>query len=273
MSKLLCVATFACLLFNASARAEAASVTLAWDPNSEPDLAGYIVLVGTQSGRYDRVIEVGKTTIWTFGQAENGQTYYFVVQAVNTGGERSEFSAEVWITVDEPDGPASPEENPDPVDQDPGGEQESGPPGSVRLALSRTAVSFGAIAGTNGLRSAAQQAAVTFSNGSSTWIAKTNAPWLQIPDNSGNGAGAFTMSVKDGTYTPGTLTGTITVSAPNATNAPRTIPVTLRVVGIRQRTNRCARHTSRQHHRRDRRHRGDRLGHRRHRRQGSSHLS
>jgi predicted phage tail protein len=97
MSKLLYALTFACFMFSTAARAEAASVTLAWDPNSESDLAGYTVLFGTESGRYDRVLEVGNTTTWTFNQAEINKTYYFVVQAVNTSGARSEFSAELAV--------------------------------------------------------------------------------------------------------------------------------------------------------------------------------
>ena len=201
MSKLLCVATFACLLFNASARAEAASVTLAWDPNSEPDLAGYIVLVGTQPGRYDRVIEVGKTT--TLDIRPGGERPDLLLRGA--GREHERRAQRVFGgSVDHrrrPDGPASPRRRR--IRPSGPGEPEV-PPGSVRLALNRTSLSFGAIAGTNGLRSAAQQAAVTFSNGSSTWIATTNAPWLQITGNAGNGAGAFTMSVKDGTYAPAT---------------------------------------------------------------------
>ncbi|HVJ27922.1 MAG TPA: hypothetical protein VM493_10290 [Vicinamibacterales bacterium] len=104
-----------------------------------------------------------------------------------------------------------------------------GPNADTRVAINRTSLSFGAIAGTNGLRSAAQQAAVTFSNGSSTWTASTDAPWLQITNGSGAGAGSFSATVKAGTYEPSTLTGTITVSAASVPNSPLQIPVTLRV--------------------------------------------
>jgi len=206
-------------MFVGSARAEAASVTLAWDPNGEADLAGYIVLFGTQSRRYDRVLEVGKTTTWTFSEAEINKTYYFVVQAVNTSGARSEFSAEVAATVG--DGGAVV----------PGPGPGSGPPTGTRVAINRTSFTIGAIAGTNGLRSASQKAAVTFSNGSSTWTATTDAPWLQISGGSGSGAGAFSVSLKSGSYAPSNESGTITVTAPNAPNSPLTIPVTLRVYG------------------------------------------
>src|SRR5918993_1924344 len=227
MPKLLYVLTFVCFMFGTAARAEAATVTLAWDPNSEVDLAGYTVLFGTQSGRYDRVIEVGKTTMWTFREAEVNKTYYFVVQAVNTSGVRSEFSQEVQTTVHDP-GFQSPSE---PGGPDPGTSPEDNPPeGSTRLSVNRTSLTFGAIAGTNGLRSAAQHASVTFSNGSSTWIAKSNVPWVQITREQGDGPGSFTVTLAPGTYAPTVATGTITVTAPTAWNTSVKIPITLRVV-------------------------------------------
>ena len=36
--------------------------TLMWDPNTESDLAGYIVHYGTQSGNYTTQVNVGKNT-------------------------------------------------------------------------------------------------------------------------------------------------------------------------------------------------------------------
>src|SRR5688500_455290 len=144
MPKLLYVLTFVCFMFGTAARAEAATVTLAWDPNSEADLAGYTVLFGTRSGGYDRVIEVGRTTTWTFREAEVGKTYYFVVQAVNTSGARSEFSNEVQTTVPDPGFQSPSDPGPGP---DPGPEPPDGPPppdGSTRLSVNRTSLSFGA---------------------------------------------------------------------------------------------------------------------------------
>ena len=48
-----------------AARAEAQSVTLAWDPNSEPDLAGYLIGYGTAPGQDHQLIDVGGSTAWT----------------------------------------------------------------------------------------------------------------------------------------------------------------------------------------------------------------
>ena len=214
--RLLSVVSFACALVCVPARAHAAVVTLAWDPNPEADLAGYIVLFGTQPGRYDRIIEVGNTTTWSFGAALNNQTYYFVVQAVSTTGLRSDFSREVTASVI------------DNVVVTPGNGPT--PTSATQVAVNRSSMTFGAVAG-NGSRTAAQHAAVTFTNGTSTWTATTDAPWLQITGGSGAGSGSFTLSIKDDSYSPSNLTGTVTVTAPNVANSPVSFPVTLQVSG------------------------------------------
>jgi hypothetical protein len=78
-----------------TARAHAASsMTIAWNPNPEP-VAGYIVAYGTSPGLYDTVVDVGLATTWTFGDALDGLTYYFVVYAYNATGVTSDPSAEV----------------------------------------------------------------------------------------------------------------------------------------------------------------------------------
>ena len=40
----------------------AGSLSLAWDPNTEEDLAGYKVYIGTSSGTHSQTIDVGKAT-------------------------------------------------------------------------------------------------------------------------------------------------------------------------------------------------------------------
>ena len=77
----------------------AGEVTLAWDPNSEPDLAGYRLYHGLQTGQYDHIIDVGNVTTKTVTDLEAGLTYYFVVTAYNTAGLESDPSNEVSYTV------------------------------------------------------------------------------------------------------------------------------------------------------------------------------
>jgi hypothetical protein len=74
---------------------DAASVTLAWDPNSEPDIAGYKLYYGKTSGSYESAIDVGNQTSYSISDLEDGKTYYCMVRAYNIFGKESEFSSEL----------------------------------------------------------------------------------------------------------------------------------------------------------------------------------
>ncbi|MGA2260075.1 MAG: dockerin type I domain-containing protein [Acidobacteriota bacterium] len=78
----------------------AADVKLAWDPNSESDLAGYKVYYGKAPGVYGAPISLGTQTTYTVTGLAPG-TYYFAVTAYNTTGLESGFSNEVSTTVAE----------------------------------------------------------------------------------------------------------------------------------------------------------------------------
>jgi hypothetical protein len=79
--------------------AEAATVTVAWDRNPEPDVQGYVVSYGTASQSYTIEVNAGNQTAYTFNLSPSTPTrYYFVVQAYNANG-RSAYSAEVNTTV------------------------------------------------------------------------------------------------------------------------------------------------------------------------------
>jgi fibronectin type 3 domain-containing protein len=82
-------------------------VTLEWDANTEPDLAGYKVYYktgssgapydGTGATEGDSPIDVSDVTTYTLhGQAE-GVAYFFVVTAYDTEGLESDYSNEVTI--------------------------------------------------------------------------------------------------------------------------------------------------------------------------------
>ncbi len=72
-----------------------ASFTLAWDPNQEPDLAGYKLYYGTSSRSYQQNMDVGNLTQYTLTGLQDGVTYYFAVTAYDTEGNESGYSNEV----------------------------------------------------------------------------------------------------------------------------------------------------------------------------------
>ena len=90
-------ASLAVLLF--AARVDAATVTLAWDPNSETDLARYYVGYRTSPTGSETLVNVGNVTTWSLTTAVAGSTYYFRVYAENNAGLRSAPSTEVSTTI------------------------------------------------------------------------------------------------------------------------------------------------------------------------------
>ena len=74
------------------------AATASWDPNTEPDVAGYKLSYGTEPGVHTVVLDVGNVTIYHF-HPPPGRRYYVVVQAYNTAGELSEKSEEVTVDI------------------------------------------------------------------------------------------------------------------------------------------------------------------------------
>ncbi len=79
--------------------AHSAQVTLAWDPNTEPDLAGYKVHYGTASGSYQVLLDAGLNTTYTVANLPDGGTYFFAVTAYDSSANESAYSAEVSYTA------------------------------------------------------------------------------------------------------------------------------------------------------------------------------
>ena len=79
----------------------AGQVTLGWDQNTEPDLAGYKIYYGNSSGNYTQTKDViGKTaTSCTITNLTEGQTYYFAATAYNSSLVESNYSAEVSCAI------------------------------------------------------------------------------------------------------------------------------------------------------------------------------
>jgi chitodextrinase len=89
----------------ASATTQAASgtATLAWDAVSASNLSGYRIYYGTAPGTYmqplGQGINVGNVTSYTVTGLTSGTRYYFAATAVDTSGNESTFSNEVFKDI------------------------------------------------------------------------------------------------------------------------------------------------------------------------------
>lgn len=80
----------------AAAPARAGSISLAWDPVSDSDLAGYRVQYGTTPGSYSQLLDAGTSTSTTINGLTDCTTWYVGVKAYDTAGNFSvNFSNEV----------------------------------------------------------------------------------------------------------------------------------------------------------------------------------
>ncbi len=84
---------------------QAASVTLTWQRNQEPDIAGYKIFYGTRSGRYTNSITIDDTAnqplerSYTVDGLQEGATYYFAIKAFDLAGQEGVFSDEISKTI------------------------------------------------------------------------------------------------------------------------------------------------------------------------------
>jgi hypothetical protein len=148
-------------------------VTLTWDPNSEPDLAGYEIYYGTASGNYQWNLDVGNVTTYTLTGLETGATYYAAATAYNTQGLESAYSNEVFYTV-----PA------------------------CNFTLSPSSASFSASGGSGSVLVTTQAGC--------NWGTSAAASWVTVNSGSGIGNGSMSYSVSSNSGT--TRIASITVA-------------------------------------------------------------
>ena len=75
--------------------ADASSLTVAWDASADPNVAGYKVAFGVQSGVYTTELDAGTQTVYQVVNLTGGVAYYFVVRAYDNVGNLSPPSQEV----------------------------------------------------------------------------------------------------------------------------------------------------------------------------------
>ena len=73
--------------------------TLSWYPNSETNLAGYKIHIGTAAGIYNATVDVRNVTSYNLSNLAIGTTYYFAVSAYDTAGTDSALSNEVSKSI------------------------------------------------------------------------------------------------------------------------------------------------------------------------------
>ena len=102
--KRLCHAILTIILFSlVAAYAHAYDITLAWDPNTEPELAGYILYTreNEPGSNFNQVDYYSLDEIdpnnpqGAVNELESGKTYFSAVTAINNDGLESDFSNQV----------------------------------------------------------------------------------------------------------------------------------------------------------------------------------
>ncbi len=95
---LVCVISLCCSAYTFAQDVDG-GVTLAWDANTESDLDRYNLHIGTTTGSYDTVIDVGNVTQYTASGLAVGTIYYFALTAFDTWNNESKLSLEVSATA------------------------------------------------------------------------------------------------------------------------------------------------------------------------------
>jgi hypothetical protein len=182
------------------------AATATWNANPEPDIAGYILSYGTQSGVHPTSTDVGNVTTWQLTTLSPGQRYYFVVQAYNTSALVSPPSVEVIFDV--------------PVARPPTLTSLSQASGPVGMPVTISGTNFGATQGTS---------TVTF-NGTAATPTSWNGTSINVPVPGAATTGPVIVTV--GGMASNGLSFTVTVPGPNLTRLTPTsgavgMPVTI----------------------------------------------
>ena len=136
-----------------------AQVTLAWDKNSESNIAGYRIYYGTGSRSYNWFVDVGNATTYTITGLADGSTYYFAATAYDKSKKESKHSSEISYN-------------------------------SCTYTISPTTAQLAQQGGTGTVQVSTQKGC--------TWTASSSASWVTITEgNKGSGIGKVSYSAKN----------------------------------------------------------------------------
>jgi hypothetical protein len=194
------------------------SVTLAWNPSTDPIVAGYNVYYGGASGTYTNEICAGNATNVTISGLIQGTTYYFAATTYASSGVESPFSSEVSYLV-----PTNvPIGNQPPTLNAPGNLSINENAGLQTVSLSGI---------TSGATNEIQTLTVTAVSSNPGLIpnptvnytnASTTGTLTFTPTVNGNGTATITVTVNDGGASNNIISQTFTVTV-NAVNNPPTL--------------------------------------------------
>ena len=159
---------FAYSLIPSTHCAFAAQATVAWDPGTDPALAGYKVYWGTVSKNYSWSADTSVQTTYTVPSLSEGATYYIAATAYDAARTESEFSNEVTYTV----------------------------PSACTYTASPASQSFGAGGGTGTVNVTAGAAC--------NWTTSNGASWISVTSGAngkGNGKVSYSVAANTGTAT------------------------------------------------------------------------
>jgi fibronectin type 3 domain-containing protein len=82
------------------ATAGPASVELSWEPNAEPDLAGYRVYRSVGGGAFEKIADLSAIPSYSDKTVERGKAYRYAITAIDKAGNESGRSAVAEVVVE-----------------------------------------------------------------------------------------------------------------------------------------------------------------------------
>jgi fibronectin type 3 domain-containing protein len=82
------------------ATAGPASIELNWEPNAEPDLAGYRVYRAVGGGAFEKIADLAAIPTYSDKAVERGRAYRYAITATDKAGNESQRSAAAEVTME-----------------------------------------------------------------------------------------------------------------------------------------------------------------------------